>query len=152
RRYGIAHKDDIFIGKVLDNSGGGTDAQILAGIEWAIANKCPVISMSLGKEVPNPEAMYVKVGERALQHGSLIIAAAGNNARRSAGKFGFVGSPANSKWIMAVGALDANLGMADFSARSTVAGCNVDIAAPGVAVDSSWPMTISPGRYNIISG
>jgi subtilisin family serine protease len=51
---------------------------------------------------------------------------------------------------MAVGAIDSRLAIADFSARSNpVAGGQVDIAAPGVAVYSSWPM---PTRYNTISG
>ncbi|MGH8880962.1 MAG: S8 family serine peptidase [Stackebrandtia sp.] len=152
RRYGIAYRDNIFIGKVLSNQGSGTDEQILAGIEWAIRNSCRVISMSLGKNVATPSPAYDKVGQRALAAGSLIIAAAGNNANRPANQFGFVIAPANSLSIMAVGALDSKLGMANFSARSTVPGCNVDIVGPGVAVDSSWPMTINPKRYHIISG
>lgn len=35
-RYGIAHKARIFAGKVLSNSGSGTQAGILAGINWAM--------------------------------------------------------------------------------------------------------------------
>ena len=66
------------------------------------------------------------------------------------GNVGFVGMPANSPSILAVAALDASLGIADFSARSNpVAGGQIDIAAPGVAVYSTWPM---PQRYNTISG
>jgi subtilisin family serine protease len=78
------------------------------------------------------------------------VAAAGNNADRAAGDMGFVGMPANSPSIMAVAAVDSDLRIANFSARSsTVTGGQVDIAAPGVAVYSSWPM---PERYNSISG
>ena len=117
-RYGVAHEADIFAGKVLSNSGSGTDAGILAGINWAVANRCPVISMSLGAPVPQAHPPYSAAGHRALQRGSLIIVAAGNNADRRAGNFGFVGAPANSVEIMAVGALDMPLGMAYFSARS----------------------------------
>jgi subtilisin family serine protease len=117
-RYGVAYEAEIFAGKVLSNSGSGTDAGILAGINWAVANRCPVISMSLGAPVPQAHPPYSAAGRRALQRGSLIIAAAGNNADRRAGNFGFVGAPANSVEIMAVGALDMQLGMAYFSARS----------------------------------
>ena len=136
---------------MLGNSGSGTDAGILAGINWAVANRCPVISMSLGANVPQAHPPYSAAGRRArCSAGSLIIAAAGNNADRRAGNYGFVGAPANSVEIMAVGALDMQLGMAYFSARSLPArGGQVDIAGPGWQVYSSWPM---PTRYRTISG
>jgi subtilisin len=150
RRYGVATKDTILVGKVLSNQGSGSDSSILAGINWAVINQARVISMSLGANVRQVSQAYETAGQRALQAGSLIIAAAGNNANRSAGNFGFVGMPANSPSIMAVGAVDANLRIANFSARSNpVAGGKVDIAGPGVAVYSSWLM---PSRYNTISG
>jgi subtilisin family serine protease len=150
RRYGVATNDNILVGKVLSNQGSGSDASILAGIEWAISNQARVISMSLGANVSQVSAAYEAVGRRALQAGSLIIAAAGNNADRAAGNMGFVGMPANSPSIMAVGAVDANMRMANFSARSSaVVGGKVDIAGPGVAVYSSWPMAT---RYRAISG
>ena len=149
-RYGIAYEADIFAGKVLSNSGSGDDGGILAGIDWAVANGCPVISMSLGADVMQAHPPYSAAGARALEKGSLIIAAAGNNADRRAGRMGFVGAPANSPEIMAVGALDQQLEMAFFSARSLPArGGQVDIAGPGFQVTSSWPM---PTRYRTISG
>ncbi|HEX8155969.1 MAG TPA: S8 family serine peptidase [Solirubrobacteraceae bacterium] len=150
RRYGVATLAKIFVGKVLSNQGSGSDSQILAGMNWALTNNVQVISMSLGANVPQVSQAYETVGQRALQAGALIVAAAGNNADRSAGNVGFVGMPANSPSIMAVGAIDSNLGIANFSARSgAVAGGKVDIAGPGVAVHSSWPI---PTRYRSISG
>jgi subtilisin len=150
RRYGIATQARIFAGKVLSNQGSGSDGQILAGMNWAIANQVRVISMSLGADVNQVSQAYTAVGQRALSAGTLIVAAAGNNAKRAAGKVGFVGMPANSPTIMAVAAVDANLQIADFSARSSaLAGGKVDIAGPGVAVYSSWPM---PTQYRSISG
>ena len=150
RRYGVATQAKIFAGKVLSDQGSGSDGQILAGINWALANRVEVISMSLGADVRQVSKAYEAVGRRALAAGTLIVAAAGNNASRSAGDPGFVGMPANSPSIMAVAAVDSNLRIADFSARSTtVRGGKVDIAGPGVAVYSSWPM---PTRYKSISG
>lgn len=149
-RYGVAHEARILVGKVLSDAGSGTDAEILAGMSWAIANGARVISMSLGADVDEVSPAYETVGRRALDAGTLIVAAAGNNASRGTGDPGFVGIPANSPSIMAVGALDAGLAIADFSARSSgVEGGQVDIAGPGVAVYSSWPM---PERYHTISG
>lgn len=136
RRYGIAHKSTIYVGKVLSNAGSGAGAWILAGMEWAIANGCQVISMSLGNTNPNPSTAYETVGRRALQNGCLIVAAAGNN-----GPTGTVGQPANSPSIMAVAAIDNCVQVANFSATSNlVQGTKVDIAAPGVKVYSSLPM------------
>jgi subtilisin len=150
RRYGIAYEARILMGKVLSDAGSGADAGILAGMSWAIASGARVISMSLGADVDEVSQAYETVGRRALAAGTLIVAAAGNNADRSAGDFGFVGLPANSPSIMAVGAVDRTLSIANFSARSSVLqGGQVDIAGPGVEVYSSWPV---PQRYNTISG
>ncbi len=149
-RYGCAAEADLFVGKVLNNAGFGTDASILAGIDWAITNGCRVISMSLGADRRDVSAAYEAVGRRALAAGTLIVAAAGNNARRGRGDTGFVGVPANSPSVLAVAAVDAELRIADFSAASNpVEGGEIDIAAPGVAVRSAWPL---PARYNAISG
>lgn len=150
-RYGIAHKASIFIGKVLSDQGSGVDGGILAGIDWAVANKCHVISMSLGANVCTTSVAYESAGQRALNAGTLIVAAAGNNAHRSVGQFGCVTSPASSRSLMAVGAHDSSLRIADFSARDTSHsdGTAVDVVAPGVAVYSSWLM---PVRYNSIAG
>ncbi len=150
-RYGVAHTAEILSGKVLSDSGSGTDGGILAGMDWAIQAGCAVISMSLGANVPRVHPPYTVAGRRALDHGSLVVAAAGNNASRSQSNFGFVGAPANSPFIMAVGALTQELDVADFSARTLaeVQGGQVDLAGPGYQVYSSWPM---PTRYRTISG
>jgi subtilisin family serine protease len=150
RGYGVAPEAEVFVGKVLSDEGSGTDAEILAGIAWAVRNRCQVISLSLGADTPEPSPAYTAAGRRALDQGSLVVAAAGNNADRGAGEVGFVGAPANSPDVLAVGALDAFLEVAWFSARSTaVPGGQVDLAAPGVDVYSSWPL---PVRHRTISG
>ncbi|WP_254455833.1 S8 family serine peptidase [Paeniglutamicibacter quisquiliarum] len=150
RGYGVAPGASIFAGKVLSNEGSGSDTGILAGIDWALQNDCHIISMSLGADVREVHPPYVAAGHRALERGTLIVAAAGNNARRSAGNPGFVGAPANSPYVLSVGALDEKLDIADFSARTLPGrGGQVDVSGPGVRVHSSWPM---PKRYNTISG
>ena len=142
QRYGIGHRTDIFIGKVLTNSGSGTQAQILAGMNWAIANKCAVISMSLRAAVP-PQPSYTAAGAAALANGCLIIAASGNDSLRPS-IIKPAGAPANSPTIMSVAAVDSALRVASFSN-----GGKVDIAGPGVNTFSSWPR---PVLHNTISG
>jgi subtilisin family serine protease len=155
RRYGIAHESDIFIGKVLSDSGSGSDTSVLGGMNWAVAQRCHVVSMSLGADVQPPHPPYTEAGRRALARGTLIVAAAGNNARRHERNWGFVGAPANSPYVMAIAALEEDLSVAYFSARSSSSGTGgqrggqVDNAAPGWQVYSSW---ILPQRYHTISG
>ncbi len=145
RRYGVAHKSTIYVGKVLSNAGSGASAWILAGMEWAIANGCQVISMSLGNTNPKQSIAYENVGRRALQNGCLIVAAAGNHGP------GTVGQPANSPSIMAVAALDNCVQVPAFSSPSGIStGAKVNIAAPGVKVYSSLPM--DKGRYAAYNG
>lgn len=135
-RYGVAHKALIFAGKVLANSGSGAQAGILAGMNWAIANRCAVISMSLGSQTPVHPA-YTAAGQAALNNGCLIIAAAGNAGSQT-------GGPANSPTIMSVASLDPNLRPSSFSNFG-----KIEIAAPGRDVFSSAPR---PTRYATMSG
>lgn len=151
-RYGISFDSEIFAGKVLNNQGSGADGGILAGIQWAITNRCSVVSMSLGAPVFSGQAfsrVFETVARRALAAGTLIIAAAGNDSARPS-EIMPVGHPANCPSIMAVGAIDRHLRVAPFSNGGlNPQGGQVDIAGPGVAIRSSWPR---PLLYNTISG
>ncbi|MEN1729221.1 MAG: S8 family serine peptidase [Pseudomonadota bacterium] len=117
RRYGVAYGADIYIGKVLTNSGSGAGAYTLAGMNWAIANNCEVISMSVGGQHPVQEA-YTKAGAAALAKGLLMIAATGNMEPAT-------DAPANSPTVVSVGSLDTDLkpsfysdpGKVDFAAK-----------------------------------
>jgi len=151
-RYGVATEAQLRIYKVVQDSGIGTDGELFAGIERALADGCQVISMSLGRAAflataSNP--IFDEVGNQALDDGSLLVAAAGNSSRRSLGYIAQIDYPANSPTIMAVGALDQRLDVADFSCSAAVgAGC-VDIAGPGVDVFSTVPV---PRKYRTLSG
>lgn len=136
QRYGIAYEAQVFVGKVLNNSGSSTGAGVLAGLNWAIANRCEVISMSLGSQSP-VQAAYTHAGEAALRNGCLIIAAAGNSATNT-------GAPANSPSVMSVASLDPSLKPSNFSNYG-----KIEIAAPGRDIFSAWPR---PTRHKAISG
>jgi subtilisin family serine protease len=151
-RYGVAYEAEIFAGKVLSNAGSGSDTGILAGIEWAVQNKCAVISMSLGAATQPGQPfsqVFERVAKRAQDQGTLIVAAAGNESQRPS-VINPVGHPANCPSIMAVAAMDVQGNIARFSNRGiNPDGGQVDIAGPGVDVHSSWPL---PTRYRRISG
>jgi hypothetical protein len=152
-RFGVAPAAELYVAKVLSNQGSGTDRGILAGIRWALANECAVISMSLGASVRPGEThdpIYERIAARALASGSLIIAAAGNESRRQLGYIAPVGRPANSPSILAVGAIDQNGDVAYFSCGDVNGdGGVVALAAPGVDVFSSVP---GPRAHQSLSG
>ena len=149
-RYGVACDCEVWVGKVLGDDGEGQDSWILAGLRWAVRNKCRVVSLSLGSPVL-PSQPYSKVYEtaaaRALQRGTLVIAAAGNDSSRYLNKIMPVSSPANCPSVLAVGALsslsEGSYEIADFSNGGiNPDGGAVDVSGPGVFVYSSFPLPI----------
>ena len=151
-RYGVASGAHIYAGKVLSNRGSGAQAWVLDGMTWAANQGCRVLSMSLGSRVfpgQSYDIAYERAAQFARSKGTLIVAAAGNESRRSENRFSPVGSPADCPSILAVGAIDSSRQIADFSNRAINAHGLVDIAAPGVDVYSSWPL---PARYHTLSG
>ena len=133
-RYGIAYEAEIFAGKVHDRSGRGSDGNILAGIDWAVKNGCRVVSMSLGRGTSPGEPfsrVYETTAQRALAKGTLIVAAAGNEAQRPSNR-GLVDAPANCPSIFAVAAIDNTGSVAFFSCGGTgQPGGEVNIARAG---------------------
>lgn len=151
-RFAVAPEADLFVGKVLNDAGRGADANIIAGIQWALAQKCDIVSMSLGAPVAVGQPfsrVFQQIGDRALARGCLIVAAAGNDSRRRSGVIAPVSHPANCPSILAVAAVDRSGAVADFSNGGMNADGKVDIAAPGVDVDSTWP---APELYKSLQG
>jgi subtilisin family serine protease len=143
KRYGIAYESNIFIGKVLSDSGNGFTSSILDGIDWALEKMCSVISLSLGSSVKigeKPSAIFEHIGRKALEKNSLIIAAAGNDSQRPDYIPKPVSCPANAESIMAVAAVNESLTIANFSNAGLNAGDGgrVDIAAAGVNIFSAY--------------
>lgn len=164
RRYGVATAAQILVGKVFNNDikPGAATGHVVAGIEWAITNGCRIVSLSLGVPINQQRQQYSEPIRRALEAGTLVVCAAGNNANRQGlpgfdtskpPTPGFVEPPANADHSMAVAAVDSQMRIAAFSARSsqvTGTGGKVNIAGPGVAVYSSVP--VSRGRHASFNG
>lgn len=164
-RYGIAYEAEIYAGKVLSNQGSSLGRSTLFGIEWAVGKGCHIVSMSLGGLVlPGQRHLqaFEDAARRALDRNTLIIAAAGNDSRRSQGLRVPVSSPANCPSVLAVAAVDRSLRVADFSNAAVNPDASVDIAAPGVEVYSAAPEPAAPpqpprfrqwaAQYDTISG
>lgn len=149
RYIGMAPDARIYAGLVL-KGGEGTDAQILAGMRWAIANKVDVISMSLGGLSMAADVFdtYTAAIIRANQAGIPVVCAVGNEGSQT------TGSPGNDIFAYTVGATDVEDRAAGFSGGRTqiieksdyidpevlpLVYSKPDITAPGVDVYSSVP-------------
>lgn len=142
-RYGIAKDCNLKIAKVLADNGRGTTSSVIDAIDWAISKKFRILSLSLASPVKlddQPSILFETIGERALENNCLIIAAAGNDSNRPQIPQP-VSMPANSKSIMAVGAIDSQMKIARFSNAgiNPSTGGNINVCAPGVDIISTYP-------------
>jgi serine protease len=134
---GVAPEAKILAGKVCEDRGCSTTA-VIEGIDWGIAEKVDVISMSLGGPLALPSQQ--RAVERAEQARVVIVAATGNDGVRR------VSYPGAYPTVIAVGAIadDRDFKRAEFSQY----GPELDIMAPGVDVLSSVPM--GAGRISLV--
>ena len=144
RWIGVAPAAKLLVAKVLGRSG-GTDEQILKGLEWAVARGAEVINLSLGGLSFEPDVLdtYTAALIAARAVGVPVVAAIGNEGAQTSG------SPGNDFFALAVGAMDIDDRVAAFSAGRTqmvehadaidprhlpLVYSKPDIAAPGVHV------------------
>lgn len=144
---GVAPGADLLIIKVLNGSGSGEYAGIIAGIHYAIDWRGPngeqtsVISMSLGGPEDIPE-LYVAV-KRAVDAGIPVVCAAGNEGDDSpqTDEFAYPGAYGE---VIQIGAVDFSRKIAPFSNTNN----EIDLVAPGMNIYSSYP----GGKYASLSG
>ena len=100
--------------RVLGPEGVGRTSDVIAGIQWAIANRARynirVINLSLGHPVMEPAATdpLCEVVQDAVEAGIVVVAAAGNDGVTENGTMilGGINSPGNSPWAITVGSLN----------------------------------------------
>lgn len=155
---GVAPGARIWAVKVLSSSGSGYSSQIIAGIDWvtAHADTIEVANMSLGGSGFS-QAEYDAI-QGAVNAGIAFAVAAGNDDA-DANNY----SPGGFDNVLSVSALadfdgipgglgastcrtDQDDTLADFSNW----GSQIDVAAPGVCILSTYP--IEQGTYGTISG
>ncbi|MGW3610821.1 S8 family peptidase [Micromonospora sp. NPDC005163] len=143
--YGVAKGVQIVGVRVLNCQGSGTNAQVVAGIDWVTANavKPAVANMSLGGGANSSIDTAVT---NSINSGVTYAVAAGNGnalgVRQNACNY----SPARVASAITVGATQNNDAAASFSNFGTC----VDILAPGVNITSAWYTGSS--ATNTISG
>jgi len=154
QRSGIAPGASLVSLKVLDANGQGSISNILAALNWIVANyktyNIRVVNMSVGAQIresywTDPLTLGVK---RLTDLGITVVCAAGNFGKNSLGnlQYGGITAPANAPWVLTVGASSTNGTltrnddtMADFSSSGPT---NIDflskpdLVAPGVGTVS----------------
>lgn len=106
---------------------GGYSTIIAQGIRYAVDHGAKVINLSLG----GGHSSYVdRAVAYALARGVTVVAAAGNESRNAA-----YSCPAHISQVITVAAVDSSFHRASFSNYGAV----IDLAAPGVGINSSVP-------------
>ncbi|MGY5052162.1 S8 family peptidase [Streptomyces sp. 900105755] len=124
--YGVAKKARVVSVRVLDDTGAGTTAQVIAGVDWvtAHARRPAVANLSLGGF---HSAQLDTAVRNSIRAGVTYTVAAGNGDVPAARY-----SPADVPQALTVGATDRTDARAGFSDY----GLAVDLFAPGVAITS----------------
>lgn len=132
RVAGMAPGVSLYAVKALGADGKGNLQDVVEGLDWAIQNKMDIINLSLGGDTDS-QLLHDMV-DKAANQGILVVASAGNSGSASNVDQDTVNYPARYDSVIAVAAIDQNLEHAAFSS----AGPEVDIAAPGVDITSTY--------------
>jgi serine protease AprX len=147
---GVAPNVNLINFRVLDASGAGTDAGVIAAIDEAInlqsTYNIRVINLSLGRPVWESYTLdpLCQAAEAAWKAGIIVVAAAGNYGRdNSMGEHGYgtIVAPGNDPYVITVGAMNdmgtasrADDQIASYSSKGPTAIDHIvkpDLVAPG---------------------
>jgi subtilisin family serine protease len=148
-QYGLARKATAVAVKVLSDQGSGTNAGVIAGVDWVVgqyvgnpAKPPSVINMSLGGGFSSTLNSAVN---SAVAAGVVVAVAAGNDNGDACNN-----SPASAASVLTVGATDVGLDSTDARSYFSSYGTCVDLFAPGSDITAAW--IGGTNRINTISG
>ncbi len=133
--------------KVMQSTGYGSSSTIALGVTYAANSGATVLNLSLGSY---SESLTLKTALENAYSTAVIVAAAGNDFKPIAGKFGKPMFPACYGWMIGV---QANAGWSNYDPSGPVEynndyGYNYELTAPGTGIYS----TIPNGQYRNLSG
>ncbi len=134
--YGVSLDSTLYAVRVLNEYGSGSEADVIAGVEWCIKNEIDVMNMSLGSR--DASRAFEDICRLAYNNGHFVVAAAGNE------RYGPSYPASFDESVIAVAAVNQANQHADFS---NICETN-DISAPGVDIMSCYP----GGGSAILSG
>jgi subtilisin family serine protease len=134
--------------KVLGNDGSGDVADVVRGIDFAVAQGADIINLSLGSELPlvGTPGEFNDAIDRALDAGRIVVAAAGNDALPACGQ------PSGQGRLLCVGAVDRRRARSPFSNY----GVGLGLVAPGGSGQAVFGenvlSTFNGGSYGEVAG
>ncbi|MGH9310091.1 MAG: S8 family peptidase [Vicinamibacterales bacterium] len=158
-RAGIAPSAHLLGLKVLDDRGRGVISDVIAALDWVVANRgaynIRVVNLSVGAAVTesyltDPLTLAAK---RAVDSGVVVVTAAGNLGKNRDGQlqYGGITAPGNAPWVLTVGAFSHEGTifrfddvMAGYSSRGPSAidyEAKPDVVAPGTGIVSLADMS-----------
>ncbi|GAA6749331.1 S8 family peptidase [Thermus brockianus] len=153
----VAPAAELWAVKVLSGSGSGSISGIVQGLNWAIAHnnggKPKVVNMSLGGSgtddqdglycpaIRSKDAFHNAIQKAVCDYRITVVVAAGNEGDNAANH-----TPAAYDEVITVSATNSQN---DWPSWSNY-GPDVDLAAPGVSILSTWHTSTS--AYNTLSG
>ena len=172
---GISPGADLINVRVLGADGTGLTSDVIAGIEWVIANKAKynirVMNLSLGHPVNEPAATdpLCEAVADAVNAGIVVVVAAGNSGKSADGHMvlGSITSPGNAPLALTVGALNtfatakrSDDAVTTYSSRGPTKFDLVvkpDVAAPGnkivsLQANGSYLSTLYPSLHTAGKG
>lgn len=139
---GTAPSAHLLVYKVLSASGSGSFSDVIAALQQCVTDGGKITNNSYGSSL-NPGSLVEAAFDNSYAAGVLHVAAAGNSGNPR-GNGNNVGFPARYSSVIAVAATDQN----DARARFSSTGPDVELAAPGVNIRSTYP----PNTYADASG
>jgi len=129
---GVAYNARIMAIRVLDNNGSGSSLGVANGIRYAADNGARVINLSLGGSYSTN--IYSAI-QYATDRGAIVVMAAGNSGASQPDYPAFHAT----EYGLAIGAVDSNSNIANFSNRAGTNSAMRYVVAPGVSIYSTVP-------------
>jgi subtilisin family serine protease len=137
---GVAPGASLYAVKVLDAQGSGSDAEVVAGLDWVSANAASlnikVVNMSLGRPASSDDSFMHGAIQDLVTAGVTVVVSAGNDCGAEVGDL----VPSGFSEVIAVGSTTAKAGTsayaniqvpADMASYFTTDGVGVTVSAPG---------------------
>ena len=136
---GVSPLSQLIVSKVFDAHGICTTGQVIQAMQYlATEGGCDIASFSLGAAVPPDGKSLLSVGaERMAKLGVIVVGSAGNSGPGESS----ITAPGDAPLVITVGAVDKQLGLAQFSSRGGTSDASFvrakpDVVAPGVDISA----------------